>query len=240
MRNSMRLKASAGVLALALSLVGAAHAQTAPAPYPVAAPLEQYRVMAEPGEAAIARSAAPPAISNDADVMVMGAHGYETVAKGKNGFVCIVERSWASDVNDAEFWNPKERAPICFNAAAARTVLPTYLQRTEWVLAGATREDIITRTNARQATNPIPDPEIGSMCYMMSKFGYLSDKAGGHWRPHLMFFMPKRIDPSEWGANLPGGAVMGDKGGLEPVTVFFAAVPNWSDGTPGPAPAMKM
>jgi hypothetical protein len=25
----------------------------------------------------------------------------------------------------------------------------------------------------------------------LSKDGYLSDAAGGHWHPHLMFFLPR-------------------------------------------------
>ncbi|HLW76455.1 MAG TPA: hypothetical protein VKS01_05705 [Bryobacteraceae bacterium] len=40
---------------------------------------------------ALARSAAPAAISQDAGVMLLGRHGYETAIRGKNGFVCIVE-----------------------------------------------------------------------------------------------------------------------------------------------------
>ena len=91
------------------------------------APIEQYRIANQADEIAMARSAAPPSISTDAEVLTLGAKGYETAAKGKNGFVCIVERSWASGVDDAEFWNPKERAPICFNPASARSVLPTLL-----------------------------------------------------------------------------------------------------------------
>jgi hypothetical protein len=46
-----------------------------------------------------------------------------------------------------------------------------------------------------------------------------------------MFYMP-RIPTSDWGADVPGGAVMGDSSSLEPLTVFFVPVPKWSDGTP--------
>jgi hypothetical protein len=41
----------------------------------------------------------------------------------------------SATLNDPDFWNPKFRAPICFNPAAARTVLPAYLERTKWALA---------------------------------------------------------------------------------------------------------
>jgi len=68
----------------------------------------------------MARSAAPDSISGDAEVMVLGRHGYETAVKGKNGFVCMVWRSWAAGIDDPDFWNPKLRAPVCFNPPAAR------------------------------------------------------------------------------------------------------------------------
>jgi hypothetical protein len=44
-------------------------------------------------EIALARSAAPDAISRDAEVLVLGRNGYQTAVTGKNGFVCVVERS---------------------------------------------------------------------------------------------------------------------------------------------------
>ena len=74
-------------------LVGAARARTPQHAYPSMAPLEQYLMADRNAEIALARSAAPPSISRDAEVMVLGSHGYETAVKGKNGFVCIVERS---------------------------------------------------------------------------------------------------------------------------------------------------
>ena len=70
------------------------------------------------------------------------------------------------------------------------------------------------------------------MCYMLSKNGHLND-AAGHWHPHLMFFLP-RTEAAAWGANLPGVPMIAADAGLEPVTVFMALVPNWSDGTPAP------
>ena len=238
-RNSRWMAAVATGVAMLTAAIGPAWAAEAvKSPYPNPAPLEQYRIASQADEIALARSAAPPSISGPAKVLTMGAHGYETAAKGTNGFVCIVERSWGSGFEDAEFWNPKERSPICFNAASARSVLPTYLQRTKWVLAGATLLQIEDRTRAALAARRIPRPEIGSMCYMLSKDGYLSDSAaGGHWKPHLMFFVPK-TELATWGAGLPGAPVMGDSGRLDPVTVFYVPVGAWSDGTP--ATPMKM
>ncbi|HET6169170.1 MAG TPA: hypothetical protein VFE01_03270, partial [Terracidiphilus sp.] len=80
-------------------------AQDAKTPYPKMAPVGQY-MMERSAEIALARSAAPPSISGDAEVMVMGRRGYEVAAKGKNGFVCMVERGWTAGLDDPNFWNP--------------------------------------------------------------------------------------------------------------------------------------
>lgn len=229
MKSQMGLAASLAALALAFGAVSPADAQTAKAAYPAMAPIAQYR-MATADEIALARSAAPPQISADAEVLTLGAHGYETAVKGKNGFVCIIQRAWADGFEDPEFWNPKPRAPLCFNAAAARSVLPTYLKRTEWVLAGLSKDEIVKRTKAAIANKTIPQPETGAMTYMMSKGGYLNDGAG-HWHPHVMFYLPL-TEAAAWGANVKGGPVIGGGGGDEPGTVFFVLVPTWSDGTP--------
>jgi hypothetical protein len=223
-----------GAIMLALSL-GGAHSVQAQAPngaYPSMAPIEQYRSASQADEIALARSAAPAAISNDAEILTLGAHGYETAVKGKNGFVCDVELSWAKDFHDPEFWNPKLRAPTCYNRAAARSVLPGYLKRTEWVLAGASMDDMVQRTKAALASRELSAPDVGAMAYMMSKQQFLND-GGGHWHPHLMFFLPQ-MPPSEWGADVAGGAVVSDINFVWPWTQFFVPVRKWSDGTPGP------
>jgi hypothetical protein len=213
---------------VAVFLVGAGWAQSAKAPYPAMAPVEQYR-MASAEEVALARSAANDAVSRDAEVLVLGSHGYETAVKGTNGFVCMVERAWANDFDNAEFWNPKLRAPHCFNAAAARSVLPAYLERTKLVLSGLTKEQVEERMKAAVAKKVFGAPEPGSMCYMMSKQGYLNDN-DGHWHPHVMFFLPP-TDAASWGANLKGSPVFAATGAPEPVTIFMIPVTRWSDGT---------
>src|SRR5579863_9459604 len=109
-------------------------------PYPAMAPLEQY-LMSKDAEIALARSAAPASISDDATVMVLKRHGYTTAVQGKNGFLCYVERSWAEATNSANFWNPKMRAPNCFNAAAAGSVAQIYQMKTRLVLAGKSRSE---------------------------------------------------------------------------------------------------
>src|SRR5208283_2923342 len=107
-------------------------------PYPKMAPLDQY-LMAPDDEIALARSAAPESLSRDAEVMVLGKQGYKTAVKGKNGFVCLVERGWTAGPDFSDFWNPKLRGPLCLNPAAARSYLPQTIRKTEWILAGRSK-----------------------------------------------------------------------------------------------------
>ena len=203
-------------------------AQDAKAPYPNMAPVEQY-LMEPSAEIALARSAAPESISRDAEVMVLGRHGYEIAVHGKNGFVCMVERSWTSPIDDPGFWNPKLRAPICFNAAAARSYLPRTIKKTELVLAGQTKSQMVEAIQTAIDKNELPPMEPAAMCYMLSKQGYLGDR-DGHWHPHLMFFF-SRADPSAWGADLPGSPIIAFNDTWEHMTVFLIPVRRWSDGT---------
>jgi hypothetical protein len=205
-----------------------APAQSAKTPYPSMAQLDQYLMERSP-EITLARSAAPVSISKDADLMVLGRKRYETAAKGKNGFVCMVERSWTAGIDDPDFWNPKLRGPICFNPPAVRSYLPQTILKTESILDGRSKAQMFEDVKAALDNKKLPPPESGAMCYMMSKDGYLGDGAG-HWHPHLMFFLPP-TDPVTWGADLPGSPILSTKDAQGRLTVFLVPVGRWSDGT---------
>ena len=238
--NGRIFKTATLAICLVLGLRGpgirCAQAQDAKAPYPSMAPLDQYLMADRDAEIALAKSAAPPAISNDATVLVLAKDGYQTAIEGKNGFTCIVERSWMSQFDGPEFWNPRMRGPICYNPPATRSVLPYTINRTKLVLAGLSIAQMKESIEASLASKQLSVPEPGAMCYMLSKDGYLGD-AVKHWHPHLMFHIPT-TDASSWGANLPGSPVLLDTRfpvGPEPETIFMVPVDNWSDGTPGHA-----
>ena len=205
------------------------------AAYPSMASIEQYLMPDRNAEIALARSAAPAAISSDAKILVLGWRGYETAIEGRSGFVCMVERSWMSPFNSPEFWNPKVRVPMCFNPAAARSILPLTIKRTEMVLAGLSKAQMIDSIKAEFDNKELPTPAPGAMCYMMSRAGYLND-AVGHFVPHLMFYFPL-TDKASWGADLPGSPVTLNpqfRDGPEPITEFVIPVGKWSDGTAAP------
>src|SRR6266571_3231713 len=235
--NRKRFQAIASLgfaLILILDAAWQARAQDRQMLYPSMAPVEQYLMKDRNAEIALARSAAPDAISGDAKILVLGRHGYETAVEGKNGFVCIVERGWMSPSNAPEFWNPKIRGPICFNPPAARSVLPTTYKRTEMVLAGRTKAEIIEGNRAAFEKGELPPLEPGAMSYMMSKEAYLTDD-DDHNLAHLMFYAPP-LDGKAWGADLPKSPVMLNPQfkGAQPIDVFIVPVGRWSDGSATP------
>jgi hypothetical protein len=214
--------------ALLLSLI--ALAQTTNTPYPKMAPLDEYLIQDRNAEIVLARTAAPKTISDDAVVMVLERQGYKTVADGANGFVCMVERSWTAGFGDPEFWNPKIRSPICFNPPAVRTYLPITIARTRLALAGKSQTQMLESINSALDKKELPALEAGAMSYMLSKEGFLGDKAG-HFHPHLMFWA-ERTELKSWGAGLPGSPMIGGVEIPGRLTVFMIPVGKWSDGTP--------
>lgn len=203
-------------------------AQQATTIYSKMAPLDQYLMTDRAAEIVLVRTAAPESISRDAEVMVLGRHGFESAVKGKNGFVCVVERSWTS-APDPDYWNPKVRTPVCFNAAAARSYLLRDIKRTDLGLAGRTQDQTDLAIAAAVDNKGLLPMEPGAMCYMMSKEGYGGDSIK-HWPPHLMFYF-SGIAPATWGAGLPGSPIFATTDSREHLTKFVIAVQHWSDGT---------
>lgn len=209
-----------------------APAQAASPSYPNRAPIEQYMMASPAAEIALARSAAPPSISANAEILVLGPNGYTSAAKGGNGYVCLVERAWDAEFVNPVFWNPHVPGPDCLNPAAARSVLPHFLQRTKWALAGLSIAEMSERTKAELAAGTYVLPEPGAMAFMMSRQQFLSDQGTHSWHPHLMFFIARTAD-ADMGANLPGSPVLHPfPSAPDPVSTFIVPVGTWSDGTP--------
>jgi hypothetical protein len=208
--------------------------------YSKMAPVDQY-LMERNAEILLARSAAPDSISNDATILVLGRQGYETAVRGKNGFVCLVERSWMEAFDMPEFWNPKVRGAECLNRQAERSILPIANLRTTMVMAGHSKAKILLALKEAFEKRQLPDLENGAMAFMMSKSAYLFD-AGDHNGPHVMIYTSLE-DGKDWGAWAAGSPVFSgpywflsskepsQPKGLPPILIFAVAVAKWSDGT---------
>jgi hypothetical protein len=212
--------------ALLLAAAGNASGQTTPS-------VSQY-LMNPAAEIALARSAAPASISNHATIMTLTARGYSDSMKGDNGFTCLVEWGW-THLNIPSNWNLKIKNPVCYNAAASRTVLLYTLKRTTLTIGGLSEAQI--EQAMLHAALPAAAPD--SIAYMMSKDQYIDDNAKA-WFPHLMFFMPEADNANvgiSWGADRKYSPVVFDPhhGMLhEPWAKFFIPVSHWSDGSTAP------
>jgi hypothetical protein len=233
----MRKIAMAAVAAIVALTTGISSAFAAPASdattqYPTMAPLHLY-LDDRDTEIAMARSAAPDAISRDATVMVLTDHGYVTAVEGKNGFVCVVERAWMSPDDSPNFWNPKMRGPVCFNPPAARSILPVTIERSKLAVAGKSKSEIVAANKQAYDQKELPQLEPGSMSYMMSKRSCLTADCGN--LAHVMIYTP-HMDPATWGADMPNTPVMLNPQfkDTEPIDVWVISVGKWSDGTPAP------
>jgi hypothetical protein len=133
-------------------------------------------------EIALARTAAPAAVSRDATVMVLTERGFEVAVKGTSGVTCVVNRS-----------HPLSLEPHCFDAEASATVLPMELRRTELLREGKSNEEIDREIAAGLLSGKYRLPRRPAMSYMMSSEQVLYNDEGqkvGKWEPHLMIFYP--------------------------------------------------
>ena len=223
------------ILCIALASYAAAYGDAQSPAYPTMAPIAKYLMPSAAAEIALARSAAPSSISAHAEVLVLTTRGEVVAAKGTNGWVCLVGRSWTAGLDDPEFWNWRGRGPACLNPPAVRSVLPQYLARTKWAIAGDTREEIAAKAKAAYADHQFTDPAPGSLALMLSKEGYLLG-ADGPWRPHVMPFVAYD-QLATWAVGFKGSPVLGPSPNYfrqyEPVTIAIP-VSHWSDGSPAP------
>src|SRR5262249_34421987 len=150
------------ILATAFQAIAQDASQETNTRYPKMAPIEQY-LMDRTAEIMLARTAAPESISRDAEILVLGRHGFEVAFKGRNGFVCLVERSWMAQFDSPEFWNPKIRGAECLNRQAARSILPIAELRTRMVMAGHSKAEIVSALKAAFDSKQLPALEDGNM-----------------------------------------------------------------------------
>jgi len=231
------MKTALGITILTFSLTAVPALADTPA-YPARPPVAQY-MMDKTAEIALARTAAPKPISDDATILVLGKAGYETAVQGSNGFTCFVGRSWMNDFDAADFWDPRDLTPNCWNAAAVDSELGEFLQRTQWVMAGVSKDEMAARTKVAWASHEYTLPPPGTVAYMMSKQQCIHAPAPCNWYPHIMFFQAT-ADAQKWGDNIKGVPVYSGASDTDPVTTFMVLVPEWSDGTPSPYGANPM
>jgi hypothetical protein len=133
-------------------------------------------------EIALARSAAPRAVTDSATVYVLTDSGYVVAVAGSGGVACYVSRSW-----------PESVEPHCFDAEGAATILPMEMRRVELMHRGKTAAEADREIADGLASGRFRLPRRPAMSYMMSGGQVLYNDEGrrvGRWHPHLMIYYP--------------------------------------------------
>jgi hypothetical protein len=173
-------------------------------------PIGEY-LMAADAETALAKSAAPPNVSDGATIKLLASSGYKVAHEGTNGFVCIVMRGFAAPTYTPPqlrdlVYDSALRAPICFDPSAAKTVMPFYELRTKLGMEGKAPEQISAGLQAAYAKGELPKRNEVSFAYMWSADQNLGGGVG-HWHPHMMVFSPyyknSMLGNNPFGAPLP-------------------------------------
>lgn len=196
--------------------------------------VSSYLTTDRAAEVALARTAAPKHVSDSATLLFLTPRGYEEVAKGTNGFTCVVIREFAMPYTDPAKWNPRARAPHCFNAAATASVLAQMVEVSKWVVTGVSHAEVLARTDRAFRSGTFRMPGTGAMAYMLSPAQYLADDHP-HWMPHMMFYYERSTQPASrfGGAGMDAPVIDASQGEpAYPITTILIPVRQWSDGTP--------
>lgn len=180
-------------------------------------------------EIALARSAAPAAVSADATVWVLDGLRWTPAVRGSGGAACWVSRSWEGSLE-----------PHCFDAEGARTVFPIHRRTAEMGLAGATKAEIDAEIAAGLREGRYRRPSRPVVSWMLSSAQVLYDDDGnrvGAWKPHVMIYWPG-LTKADLGATADGealsaGAFLIDAG--TPDACLILVAPGFVDPAPVPA-----
>src|SRR5262245_6072193 len=172
--------------------------------------LSEYLMDSE-AEIALAKSAAPSNISDEATIKVLTSSGYKVIHEGKNGFTCMVMRGWSAPTyTPVQFrdlvYDSTLRAPICFNQIGSQTVMPYYELRNKLGMEGKTPEQIAEGIQTAYAKGELPKRDGVAYAYMWSADQNLGTGIG-HWHPHVMVFSPyyknEMLGGNAFGGPLP-------------------------------------
>lgn len=133
-------------------------------------------------EIALARSAAPPVVSDSAEIWVLGDRGYEKAVRGTNGYGCIVQRGM----------NGQSIIPRCDDPSGVETLFPIYQMIETMRTDGRTYGDFRRALANAYATGKLQAPKHGGFSYMYSGDGFFATNTGQRidFTPHVMVYWP--------------------------------------------------
>jgi hypothetical protein len=158
-------------------------------------------LMDEAAEIRLARSAAPPSISGDADVWVLRRGGHVKARSGSSGVACIVQRD-----------HPESLYPICYDAEGARTILRIAIRQQQLREQGLSSDQVAAEIEAALERGELSAPERSAIAWMQSAEQVIFNGADGPrvgaWQPHVMVYVPYATTESTGVTPLADGDFM--------------------------------
>jgi hypothetical protein len=141
---------------------------------------ESPLLLSEHCEEALALSAMPAHLRENAGTWVYSGEHYRSTRPAKNGFSCHVERN-----------HPRSVIPVCYDAEGSDKILPAKQAAAEIIMAGGTREEVAQRFSAAVESGDYLAPEKPGLAYMVSAHNRIfTGTAIQSIDPHLMFYVP--------------------------------------------------
>lgn len=154
------------------------------------------RTLTRQCEIALALSALPASLREDASAYVLGEHGFEMARQAEGRYTCLVARNHADSL-----------IPQCFDPPGTEAILPKFLDEAKLLRAGKSFKDIMATIDERLAAGHYRPVDRPGLVYMMSPFNYIFARQAGrvvHVHPHVMFHAPG-IPADAVGNSLPEG-----------------------------------
>ena len=196
-------------IAAALTALGSTSVDVALGQTAAAAQASTPPVLTHAEEIALARSAAPAAVTEGATVLVLRDGSYEVGYDGTSGVTWLVSRA-----------QPLSLEPICYDPEASRSAMQIDMRRVEMRIAGVDGDEIDRQIEAAIGRGEIPLPRRPAIAYMMSPHQVLyadAETRVGAWQPHMHVFIP-------YATAAQFGGLSGDAGGAAG-TVFDEGKP---------------
>lgn len=170
---TMRPIALIAILLLATTLPGAESDEPAQNRPPL---MERER------EIALAKSAGPERLAEEATLYVLERSGYVKVQEGSNGFTCIVTHSV-----------PGSQEPACYDAEASATYVAASRRKAELRAQGKSANEVKRIMEADYEAGRLRHPKRTGIIYMLSTENLVPDATTSQvvpYPPHLMFYAP--------------------------------------------------
>ncbi len=139
------------------------------------------QLLPEPCEEALALSALPLELREQASVYVLRADGYEKSRTVDGVFNCLVTRN-----------HPESIVPLCFDEPGSKAILASSIRRGEMSQQGFTNREFMAEREAKTKAGTVKPAEPG-ISYMVSDFNYIYfSNTGriGKVPPHTMYYAP--------------------------------------------------